>query len=474
MRQKNHNTKGSTSAKTGRPTLEALEDRMLLSFSPATNFPAGNCPTRLATGILRTPTTFIDLVATNPCNNKVTVMLGKPNGTLGAPVEYAVGTTPVDVAIADLNGDGHQDIITANAGSEYLSLLYGKGRGRFINAVNIPIYKPATSVELGDYDNDGDVDIAFASYAACGVVGTGAYAVILINNANGTFSQGPAPNVYCASGGPGLPNDLVFRDFDLDGDRDMAVSGNGGVYVLLQQPSNSFQLSASYSVSGAGLMTPADMNQDGKLDLLVRSTDQIQVLLGIGDGTFIMPVPTSTDVGSNPQQTAVADFDLDGIPDFVVSKYGPDTLGEYDNVFGNGYVYDHPDPDYPVGVNPVGVLTADFNYDTCPDVAVANSGSGNVSLLLHTCSPTPAPDSGLPAFDSEGVQLRLASETKITPAVTKVLPPTSRSKDPVCIEPDDKFSAANSLHAAFTVSTKRVVRAPLLLDLAQETENLWD
>jgi Flp pilus assembly secretin CpaC len=136
-----------------------------------------------------------------------------------------------------------------------------------------------------------------------------------------------------------------------------------------------------------------DFNDDGNMDIAVTdmANSRVMILLGNGDGTFQTPVAYAT--GSNPVALVAQDFDGDGQPDLAVVNQGdktaPSTVsillgnktgGKQDGTFAAKV-------DYPVGVDPTAITTADFNGDGSVDLAVANhatgsGGDGSVSVLL--------------------------------------------------------------------------------------------
>ena len=77
------------------------------------------------------------------------------NGT-GSP--FPTGTNPVSNATADLNGDGHLDLLFANYISDNVSVLFGNGSGVFTAGTAVPVGNGPREVEAGDLDGDGDID----------------------------------------------------------------------------------------------------------------------------------------------------------------------------------------------------------------------------------------------------------------------------------------------------------------------------
>jgi len=200
------------------------------------------------------------------------------------------------------------------------------------------------------------------------------------------------PAVTYGSGGY-IAQSVRIADVNGDGKPDIIVASwwdtnNVGVVgVLLGNGNGTFQPAVTYETGGAPnySLVVADVNGDGKLDLVVSSCAVIastcgsaegvvSVLLGNGDGTFQHAVGYSSgaDVGAH---VAVADVNGDGRPDLIVTSYQGQTngdgtiavlFGDGDGTFRSPVLYDSGAP----GANAVTV--ADVNADGAPDLLVAN------------------------------------------------------------------------------------------------------
>jgi len=126
----------------------------------------------------------------------------------------------------------------------------------------------------------------------------------------------------------------------------------------------------------------ADFNNDGKLDLATANTNDtnISILLGVGGGNFGSSLTFGA--GSKPMSLATADFNGDGKPDLAVANSG----GGYDStvsiLYGDGTGNFGPPTNYTVGKQPYSIISADFNGDSKPDLAVAVRQSQGISILL--------------------------------------------------------------------------------------------
>src|SRR5699024_7218391 len=103
--------------------------------------------------------------------------------------QFSVGSRPVSVALGDVNGDGALDIVTANAGSNDVSVLVGNGAGKFAKVAGSPfsIGSSPASVALGDLNQDGRLDIITADSAS------GAVSVLEGNGYGGFHNASGSP-----------------------------------------------------------------------------------------------------------------------------------------------------------------------------------------------------------------------------------------------------------------------------------------
>jgi hypothetical protein len=179
----------------------------------------------------------------------------------------------------------------------------------------------------------------------------------------------------------------VVGDFNRDGIPDLAVASqegtatdtNGNVWVLVSNGDGSFRASKSYAVGfRPSSIAAADLNRDGKLDLVVAnmSTSGVSVLFGNGDGSFQASVEYS--YGGQPVTVACGDLNLDGNVDVVLANYGTNTLSI---LFGNGDGTLQPAQNLQLSESPQAIIIADFNKDGKPDLAISTT-SHSLFLLL--------------------------------------------------------------------------------------------
>jgi hypothetical protein len=334
----------------------------------------------------------------SPCTNpgSVSVLLGKGDGSFRKHVDYPTGLISVAVAVGDFNNDGKLDIVVANEGSNTVSVLLGNGDGTFQAHVDYATGQLPDSVAVGDFNGDGNLDIAVSD--ACGINPTcrgHGGASILLGKGDGTFQP------HRDYKGGVYPESIAIGDFNGDGKLDLVMANNCGnlaclsqdpssVSVLLGNGDGSFQSSKQYEVvPQATSVAVTDLNGDGKTDLVVADGG-VSVLLGRGDGTFRKHIDYSTAGGS--VAVAIGDFNGDGKPDLATANYdgGGDSVSV---LLGDGHGAFQPAVNYGVGIGPVALAVGVFKGSANSDLAVANSNCspnsyspcrppGSVSVML--------------------------------------------------------------------------------------------
>jgi hypothetical protein len=345
-----------------------------VSFSSATNFPAGTNPRSVAVGDLNGDGKP-DLVVANSGNATISVLLGTGTGSFGAATNYNVGAFPYSVVIRDLNGDGKPDLAVANADSSNVSILLGNGDGTFGLATTYPVGTGVTSprsMAIWDLNGDGKPDLAAPDYFN-NVVS------ILLGNGDGSF--GAATSFAVGFG----PFSVAVGDLNGDGKPDLAVANSDGTVSILLGTSTPSLFGPATNITVGGFLVSVaigDFNGDGKLDLAVASNvvgnSKVFILLGNGDGTFGPATGYSVDGASF---LAIGDLNMDGKLDVAVTDlYGANIVSI---LLGTGTGSFGPVMTFPVG-NALSVGIADLNGDGKLDLAVANGSSNTVSILLNT------------------------------------------------------------------------------------------
>src|SRR3954454_6625498 len=355
------------------------QDRRLampLSFTSSGDYPIGDDPVDLAVADLNGDGTP-DIVTVNRHDGTLTFLRGNGDGTFSEVGGFPIGSFPAAIEVADLNGDGAADLVVAAKDNGTVDVVLGDGNGGFLPQTNLATADTLPlSVAVGDLNGDGKLDLVSGSAMAQ----DGSVSVFL-GNGNGTF-QGQVP--YSV---PGASNAVALADLNGDGKADL-VAVSSFTSVLLGNGDGTFQTPYVAGYGGYSVAI-ADLNADGKLDLVKTQRGSVLVQLGNGDGTF--RAQTSYADGPGAFRVAIADLDGDGRPDLAVSG---DTSVQV--LLGNGDGTFQSAQKFSVDL-PHALAIADLNNDGKPDIATVNA-TDTVSILFNTSNVRPT----IRLFDDTG------------------------------------------------------------------------
>ncbi len=206
-----------------------------------------------------------------------------------------------------------------NGGSNDVSILLGNGAGGFGPPANFPAGIFPYAVAAGDFDEDGNLDLAVSTYGSQEVR-------ILLGDGSGKFTTGASYSLA------GNSTAIVAADFNHDSHPDLAVSvfnnyPNNHVAIFLGDGSGGFTPGAEIIVPNAHGLAAADFNFDGELDVAVATYGFNTIAVASGDGTGAFGPATEHDLkpgGHSPFDVAAADFNGDGKPDVVTANFSGD------------------------------------------------------------------------------------------------------------------------------------------------------
>ena len=326
-------------------------------------------------------------------------MLAQISSVAQAGVSYAppastlAGGGPEFIAKGHLNGDSDIDLVTVNASGGAVSVLLGDGTGGF-SRVNYAVGVQPRTVAIGDLDGDTDNDLVVTNTDTPGI-GT---ITVLLNDGNGVFTEAnESPIDIEALAGPGAePSTAVIAQLNSTTDAipDIAIGNDitDNVQILLGDGDGTFTAGALISVGDKPIsMAAADIHwpADTFTDLVVAnlSDHTVNVLVGDGLGGFSDASGSPFAAGNSPFSVQIKSIDIvmDAIPDIALVNHAdpPQTVRVFKGV-GDG-TFTPLFVSAALAAKPHGVEVADLDADGNPDLAVASdSTSGTLRVPAVT------------------------------------------------------------------------------------------
>ncbi|MGA7078509.1 MAG: FG-GAP-like repeat-containing protein [Terriglobales bacterium] len=335
--------------------------------------------------------------------NEVSELLGDGTGHFGPGRTYRGDLSMYSMAVADLNGDGFPDLVTANQGSNTATVYLNDGKGGFGDPQGEAFgndsgitNSPDSAFVFADVDGNGTLDMVLLDRQSEPTEPI--LITTLLNDGTGKFSAPIQSPIFAEPPDGLIPGDFVLADFRNTGQLDALVVALNftSPFLVFAPGSGNGQFGAYTMTTPPGAMGPiavGDFNGDGKLDFVAVSsvtngttTQQVlSVFLGQGDGTFQTGQSVTFQSDNRlaaPSVVYVGDFNRDGNLDVLVWNYGLfEFLGNGDGTFQAARLL----------FDTFGAFVlADVNRDGSPDIIAATDAFGN-------------PYGGADAYDAIGV-----------------------------------------------------------------------
>jgi hypothetical protein len=331
----------------------------------------------------------LDVITVANSSAAITVHQNPGTGVFPVLTRYDAGRQARGLDAADIDGDQDLDIVTIDLdllpGNGRVRVLRNNGNGTFAPTVTYIPPLNAGALRLSDLDGDGRPDILLGSASTEPPY----HFAVMKNNGDGTF----APGVVTFVNGCGQP-ELEAADLDNDGDLDVVYSDVQAcvtipprVFIFRNDGNANFTLANTFFPPLPAIgVTAADLNHDGKLDL-VAGQNGIGVFLGNGDLTFQAPLVSST----RPFALDLADMNGDGELDVAMivpqdsfgTVYIGVALGDGTGTFGSAQQYAGSSVLESGFLISNSIRAADINRDGHPDVIVTNNASNDLSVFLN-------------------------------------------------------------------------------------------
>lgn len=235
-------------------------------------------------------TSAVDLATCNRDGNSVSVLIASGAGFTVSSV--ATQLEPREIAAADFDADGDDDIFATNHDSRSISFLQNNA-GVFTNAQSYGV-NPSTRPEgiaAADLDSDGDIDLGVALSDD-----NISFLAVFLNNGNGTL----APAINYNTGGMDTDS-VAFGDFDFDGDQDAALSNNGNNTASFMANNGSGGFGAAIVMATGTYpewVQVLDMDSDGSLDVAISNRDSNNLSFYINNNANAGAAPSSLNIAT--------------------------------------------------------------------------------------------------------------------------------------------------------------------------------
>ncbi|MCK4606674.1 MAG: VCBS repeat-containing protein, partial [candidate division Zixibacteria bacterium] len=329
---------------------------------------------------LKGPGTIPDLLVLYE-NGTVEFFSGQGDGTFDDTGTFVINADPpaTDMALADIDEDGHLDAAISSALTSRVSFHYGVGDGKFTTDPSDTIQTSGSPVDVdfSDFDRDGNVDLLVATESPNQLL-------IYTGSGDGSFAETPVTLAVA-----GVPDGIASGHLNDDNITDLAVvhGDSGSVSVFEGSGAGSFDLSYEIATgSAAGGLVISDLNGDGSHDVgVIYPGSYARFMTLINDGTGTFDTTSYATVLGGHSSVLSGDVTGDGLIDVAITSRPNDSLVLLAALPRGGFGYPLL---HEVGDEPIQVVCDDFDTNGVADLVVFNRGSQDITVLTGLIQTT--------------------------------------------------------------------------------------
>jgi len=321
----------------------------------------------------------VDIAVVDGEEGFVGILYNDRDGGFTLPVSYFAAAQPTDLAAADLDGDRWPDLVLTDRAAPGVVVLRNVGDRFFDPPQTTTLDFDPVALDIGDIDGDGWRDVAT-------VGGRDGQVALLFNDGEGAFLS-PPRTLFAGQ----RPSDVLLTDVNQDGRLDLVVGSHipSAMFLFTQDSSGQFASGIQLSTNGSvHTLATLDVNEDTLPDLTVSFVDRSQISVFVnGDGWFLPPEVYRLVSPGNDLLTV--DVNGDQRKDVVAVTAESKGLSV---LLGRPNGLHEPALTVPMPLTPTRLATGDFDGDTVPDLVVAHGHLGEVTVHLNRTEGLPPED----------------------------------------------------------------------------------